>query len=162
MKLASSLMAAALAVGAAAPALAFSPGGVAYTKRQSTALLASPAPLADVSARIGYAHKLKVLEVRGAWLHVSEGASNGWIFGGNLAATKPAETSDLTGVPISASETSATTAARPLAPGAADYGDRRGLGEAKADVVWLEQTSDAIKPDQVDAYLKASKKGEFQ
>jgi len=162
MKLASTLVGAALALGAAAPLLAFTAGGVAYTKRQSTALLANPAPLADVSARIGYAHKLKVLEVRGAWLRVSEGASSGWIFGGNLAAAKPAQTSDLTGVPISASETSATTAARPLAPGAADYGDRRGLGEAKADLIWLEQTSDAVTPDQVDAYLKTSKKGEFQ
>jgi hypothetical protein len=162
MQTATLLAAAALALAAAAPARAFSAGGVAYTKRQSTPLLASPAPLSDVAARVGYAHKLKVLEVRGAWLRVSEGAATGWIFGGNLAAAKPAETSDLTGVPISASETSATTAARPLAPGAADYGDRRGLSEAKTDLLWLEQSSDAITPDAVDAFLKASKKGEYQ
>lgn len=147
----------------AAPAYAgFAPGGAAYTKRLETALLAEPSPLAQTLVRIGYAHKLKVQEVRGAWLRVSEGKAAGWVFAGNLAEQKPAENKGLDGLPIAASETSATAAARPLAPAAADYADRRGLAQARSDVLWMEQTCDAITNDQVKAYRQAQKKGEFQ
>ena len=147
----------------AVPAYAgFAPGSTAYTKRLETALLAEPAPLAQALARVGYAHKLKVVEVRGAWLRVSEGKNTGWVFSGNLAEQKPAENKGADGLPLAASETSAAAAARPLAAGASDYADRRGLAQARSDVVWMEHTTDAISNDQVQAFRQAQKKGEFQ
>ena len=148
----------------AVPALAaYTPGGTAYTKRLQTSLLAEPAPLASVVARLQYARKLKVEEVRGAWVRVSDGGNTGWVFAGNLAEEKPAENSDaLNHMGVSASATSASAAARPLAPAAADYADRRGLAQARHDVEWMEHTCDAIPAAAVDAYKQAQKKGEFQ
>jgi hypothetical protein len=141
---------------------AFAPGGAAYTKRISTVLLAEPAPLAQPVGRLAYALKLKVEEVRGAWVRVSDGGNTGWVFAGDLAEQRPAENRGLNGLPVTASETSAMAAARPLAPAAADYAGRRGLDQARDDVVWLEQTSDAITADDVQAYRQKQRKGEFQ
>lgn len=141
----------------------YSTGGAAYTKRIQTALLAEPAPLAAVVARLQYATKLKVEEVRGLWVSVSDGHHTGWVFAGNLAAAKPAENSDaLARLGVSAGDTSASAAARPLAPAAVNYADRRGLAEARRDVEWLERTCDAISAADVKAYEQAHKKGEFQ
>lgn len=153
-------MAALLAVPAHA---AYSPGGTAYTKRLQTSLLAEPAPLASVVAKVQYAQKLTVEEVSGAWVRVSVGGNSGWVFAGNLAEQKPSENSDaLDHVGVSASDTSASAAARPLAPAAIDYADRRGLKQARHDVEWLVHTCDAIPAADVDTYKQAQKKGEFQ
>jgi hypothetical protein len=141
---------------------AFAAGGTAFTKRVRTDLLTDSRPFAPVSAQVGYARKLRIDEVRGLWLHVHDGASAGWVFSGNVAEEKPSDTKGMDGVPMAASKTSATAAARPLAPAAEQYGDRKGLAQAKDDVLWLEGESDAVKPDQVDAFLKANQKGEFQ
>jgi hypothetical protein len=156
------LLVATAALLAAPVHAAYAPGGTAYTKRLDTALLAEPSPLAQALARIGYAHKLKVEEVRGAWLRVSEGKTAGWVFAGNLAEQKPAENKGLDGLPVAASETTAAAAARPLAPAAGDYAGRRGLAQARTDVEWMEHASDAITNDQLQAFRQAQKKGEFQ
>ncbi len=148
---------------AATAQAAYAPGAAAYTKRIQTSLLAEPAPLATVVAKLQYARKLKVEEVRGAWVRVSDGGKTGWVFAGNLAQEKPAETGDALnqwGVP--ASDTSASAAARPLVPGAIEYADRRGLGQARSDLEWLVKTSAAIPYTDVKAYKQAQKKGEFQ
>jgi hypothetical protein len=141
---------------------AFKVGGTAYTKRVKTDLLSDPKALAPVSAQVDYAHKLKIDQIRGVWLHVADGGNSGWVFSGNVAEDKPVDGKGLDGAPMAASETSATAAARPLAPAAEQYGDRKGLGEAKDDVLWIEGKSDAVTPDQVTDYLKANQKGEFQ
>lgn len=146
----------------ATQAYAFAPGGTAYTKRVSTVLLAEPAPLAQPVGRLANARKLTIAEVRGAWVRVSDGNATGWVFAGNLAEQKPVENSLSDKIALNASETSASAAARPLAPAAADYADRRGLEQARNDVEWLEQTSDAITAGDVQAYKQAQKKGEFQ
>ncbi|MDF3058815.1 MAG: hypothetical protein K0R17_3030 [Rariglobus sp.] len=140
---------------------AFSVGESAYTKRLETAVLQEPAPLAKTVGKIGYARALKVEEVRGSWLLVSEGPVRGWVFSGNLAENKPSEKTSLGDVPLLASETSATAAARPLAPTTAGYGARHGLESANADLEWLVQKSNQQTPDKVTAYLQAEKKGEF-
>ena len=147
---------------AASALAAFAPGGTAYTKRMETRLLAEPKPLAETAARVGYARQLQIEEVRGAWLRVRDGAKRGWVFAGNLAEQKPEENRGLDGLPVAASETTATAAARPLAPAAVDYAARRGLAQARGDVEWLEQTSAGITAADVQAYLQAQKKGEFQ
>ncbi|MEO5960328.1 MAG: hypothetical protein ABIZ49_13930, partial [Opitutaceae bacterium] len=133
-----------------------------YTKRPETPLLAEPKPLAAATGRVPYASKLTVQEVRGMWLKVSDGKATGWVFAGNLAEEKPSETKGLDDLPIAASKTTATAAARPLTPAAAEYGARHGLATATADVKWLETTSDAITTAPVNSFLQEQKKGEFQ
>jgi hypothetical protein len=148
---------------AASPAVfaAFTVGEKAYTKRLETNLLAEPAPLAATTGKLGYARVLKVEEIRGAWLLVSEGGVRGWVFSGNLSETKPSEKTGLGDTPLLASETSATAAARPLAPATTAYGERRGLASANADLEWVVQQSNLQTPEKVTDYLKAQKKGEF-
>jgi hypothetical protein len=147
----------------AAANAAYSPGGTAYTKRIQTSLLDEPTPLASVAAKLPYAQKLNVEEVRGLWVRVSDGNDSGWVFAGNLAEQKPTDNSDaLAHAGVTASDTSASAAARPLAPAAVDFADRRGLGQARQDVEWMVHTCDAIPAADVDAYKQAQKKGEFQ
>src|SRR5262245_61867318 len=151
--------------GVAAPAIvvaALAVGGVAYTKRPETKLLAEPKPLAEPTARVGYARPLKILEVRGSWLRVSDDKSSGWVFVGNVAEEKPSETRGLDGLPIAASETTATAAARPLVPAAEEYSTRHGLANAADDLAWLTRQVAAITLEAVQEFLQAQKKGEFK
>lgn len=155
----------AVITGASVPAAllaAFAVGGTAFTKRPETTLLAEPQPFAEPAARLGYAQSLNIQEVRGAWLRVTDGKSAGWVFGGNLAEEKPSEVRGLDGLPVEASETTATTAARPLIPAAEEYSARRGLTKAADDLTWLNQQSAAITPADVKAFLTEQKKGEFK
>jgi hypothetical protein len=149
----------------AAPAVlfaAFAVGGTAFTKRPETTLLTDPQPFADAAARIGYAQNLGIQEVRGRWLRVSDGKSAGWVFDGNVAEEKPSEVRGLDGLPVEASETTATTAARPLIPAAEDYSARRGLTNAADDLNWLNRQQAAITPAEVKTFLQEQKKGEFK
>lgn len=149
-----------LAAGSAEAALAA--GGTAYTKRFKTTLLAEPSPLAKSAGELAYARKVAINEVRGNWLRVSDGPLSGWVFTGNLSDTKPAENKGLDGVPLMASETTATAAARPLTPAAADYAARRELVDARNDLDWLLDQCKGLAPEEVEAFLRAQKKGEFQ
>ena len=155
-----------MAVLLAVPAhAAYAPGGTAYTKRLQTSLLAEPAPLASVVAKLQYALKLKVVEVRGAWVRVSAGGNTGWVFAGNLAFDF------LEGFQVR------LVVLRHLHHVVADRGlhyralpglqrECRLLGFrqhlAGHDVEWLEHTCDAIPAADVDAYKQTQKKGEFQ
>ena len=141
---------------------AFSPGGEAFTKRVETALLAEPNMLAKPVARVGYAQSLKIESVKGAWLRVSNGKDNGWVFSGNLAEEKPSETRGLDGLPVAASETTAAAAARPLVPAAEEYASRRSLAKPAEDLTWLKTQTSAVTPADVKAFLQEKKKGEYQ
>ena len=111
---------------------------------------------------MGYAQSLTIQEVIGQWLRVTDGKVSGWVFAGNLAEEKPSEVRGLDGLPLAASETTATTAARPLIPAAEEYSTRRGLTNAADDLVWLTQQQAAITPADVKAFLMEQKKGEFK
>jgi hypothetical protein len=142
---------------------AFEAGTFAYTKRQETALLAEPKPLAEPTATLPFGRKLTIEEAKGAWLKVSDGPSAGWVFRGNLAATKPAEIKGLLdGLPQTASQTTATAAARPLSTAAADYAAGKNLESAKADLEWILTECAALTDEDVDAYLQAARKGAHQ
>ena len=142
---------------------AHAPGSFAFTKRADTALLAEPAPLAAPTVRLKLGTKLKIVEVRGPWLRASgDGDAAGWIFKGNVSATEPDTESSLAQVPLDASATSATAAARPLAPAAAEYGARRNLAKAQEDLAWLVAEGATVSAADVTAYLEANRKGEFQ
>lgn len=149
------------ATAAVAPA-AIAPGNDVYTKRAQTALLSEPQILATPVAQLSYAQRLKVEEIKGGWVRVTDGKKKGWIFAGNLADEKPSETRGLDGLPVAASETSASTAARPLVPAAEEYSARRGLTQAADDVTWMTQQLADITPTAVQSFLQENKKGEFQ
>jgi hypothetical protein len=140
---------------------AFGPGSQAFTKRIETVLRVEPGPLAPVAARVGYAQVLTVDEVKGTWLHVREGMHAGWVFSGNVSEEKPSDPKGLD-IPVGASRTTATAAARPLEPAAEKYSERKGLDQARQDILWLEARSDSVSSDDVDAFLKANSKGEYQ
>lgn len=142
--------------------LAYEAGGLAYTKRVETKLLAEPKPLAGAAGQLAYGRKVKIEQVQGAWLRVSDGPVSGWVFAGNLSETKPAEGKGLDGVPALASQTTATAAARPITPAAEEYAARRNLTEARNDLDWLLAECHAITPENVEAFLQENKKGEYQ
>ena len=153
------LLAGLLAVSAYA---AFEAGNFAYTKKLETTLLAEPKPLAESTGKIALGHQVKVEEVKGAWLRVSEGAVSGWVYAGNLAETKPDESSKFDGVALMASKTTATTAARPLDDAVVAYADQRKLGDARGDLEWMMQTCTEITEETVTEFLQEQKKGEYQ
>jgi hypothetical protein len=105
---------------------------------------------------------VKVDQVQGAWLQVSDGPVTGWVFDGNLASAMPPEIKGTDGLPLSASQTTATAAARPLTPEAEAYATRRNLGQARNDLNWLQSQCKSITEADVTAYLQAQKKGEYQ
>ena len=151
-----------LLVAAVSVEAAFLAGGLVYTKRIETKLLAEPRPLAPVTGKVRYASELKIEEVRAPWLRVREGANHGWVFAGNIAETKPALGTGADSLHLTASETTATAAARPLTPAAEDYAARRNLVEARDDLNWLLEQCQAITPENVETFLQAQKKGEYQ
>jgi uncharacterized protein YgiM (DUF1202 family) len=154
-----------LLLGAALPvtaSAAFTKGGSAYTKRVETSLLAEPSALAATVTKVAYAKTLKVEELKGNWVKVSDNGKSGWVFAGNLAEEKPDDNKGLDGLPIQAASTTATAAARPLTPAASDYASRHGSNSAADDIKWLHETADAITPAQAIDYLKEQKRGEFK
>lgn len=152
---------AALILAVAAEA-AFTAGGSAYTKRVETRLLAEPRALAAPAGKLGYGRKVKVEEVRGAWLRVSEGGAAGWVFAGNLSETKIEEGKGADSLGLAASETTAAAAARPLTPAAEEYAARRDLGSASEDLRWLLEFAQGVTPEQIEHYLQENKKGPHQ
>jgi hypothetical protein len=158
------ILAAALlaALFTASALFAYEAGGFAYTKRVETKLLAEPKPLAESSGQLAFGKKVKVEEVQGAWLRISAGPVSGWVFAGNLTDTKPSEGKDLEGLDVLAGKTTTTAAARPLSDATMAYAQQRNLGDAQGDLEWLVTECDALTPEQVDAYLQESKKGEYQ
>ena len=155
-------IAALLLATAAIAEAAYSVGGTAYTKRFKTTLLAEPSPLAAPAGDLNLGRKLVIKEVRGNWVRVADGSTKGWVFVGNLSDTKPAEVKGLDGLPVAASATTATAAARPLTPAANDYAERRNLGDARGDLNWLNTECHAIRNADVDKFLQENQKGEYQ
>jgi hypothetical protein len=141
---------------------AYAPGDSAYTKRMDTALLVEPAPLAAPATKLKLGTKLKVEEVKGSWLRVSEAKNAGWIFKGNVSAAAPDKDVGLAAIPLDASATTATAAARPLAPAAAEYSTAKDLGKAREDLEWVIEQGGRTTAAEVTAYLQEKKKGEFQ
>jgi hypothetical protein len=142
--------------------LAYEAGGIAYTKRVETVLLAEPKPLATATGKLAFGKKVKIEQVQGPWLRVSDGPVSGWVFNGSLTDVKPSEGKGLDGVPLLASKTTATAAARPLTDATIAYAQEKNLGDAQGDLEWVVAEAKAITPEEVDAYLQEHKKGEYQ
>lgn len=141
---------------------AYQAGGVAYTKKLETPLLAEPKPLASPAGKLALGVKVKVEQVQGAWVRVASDATAGWVFGGNLSETQPDEGAKLDGVAFMASKTTATAATRGLDEDVVKYAEQRNLPNARADLEWLQATAAGISEADVDAFLQEAKKGEYQ
>jgi hypothetical protein len=141
---------------------AFEAGSFAYTKRVETKLYAEPKVLAASSGKLAFARKVKVDQVQGSWLHVSEGDVSGWVFSGNLSATMPDEGAKLDNVSFLASKTTASAATRGLDEDVVKYAAQRNLHTAQADLEWLQASAAEITEADVDGFLQESKKGEYQ
>jgi hypothetical protein len=140
----------------------FDAGNTVFTKRYETDLLTDPQPLAGTVATLPFAAGVKIISLQGKWANVTATNGTGWIYLGNLADEKPAEDHSINGLQTSASATTASVAARPLDNVTAQYVQQEGLGQAAADVRWLERQSDVIGKAAVTRYLKAGGKGEYQ
>ncbi len=151
-----------LGLAGALTAFAYKAGGDAFTKRLETVLRAEPRALAEESGRLGYARKVKIEEVRGSWLLVSERRIRGWVFAGNLTDTKPADPKGTDGLGLAASKTTATAAARPLTAAAATYAETHDLMPAGDDLNWLLEQCAQLTPAELDAFLQEHRKGEYQ
>ena len=141
---------------------AYEAGGSAYTKRAETNLLTEPKPLAATAAKLPFGRMVKIEEIAGNWLQVSDGQTTGWVFAGNLSATKPDEGKGMDALPMLASQTTATAAARPLAPAAIEYASQKNLSSAQGDLEWLLTECHALTPEEVDAFMQENKRGEYK
>ena len=137
------------------------PGGTGYTKKASTDMLASAERSAKVVATLPISTKVKIVAQSDRWLQVESSKGNGWIYSGNLSEDKPAVERQGSFAPVSAQETTASIATRPLTEQARAYAQRQGKGAAASDVIWMERQADSIGSGQVTAYLKSGRKGEF-
>jgi hypothetical protein len=140
----------------------FRKGQKVWSKNYETPLLADPRPLAVVEVTVGFAEKLKVREVQGAWLRVSSGDGEGWVFQGNIADEKPTLAPGAGLTTIDASQTDTVAAARPLEPAAKDYAQRHGAENAETDIDWLDAQAAAVTEQEVMASMSAEKLGEYQ
>jgi len=142
----------------------FKKGGTVYTKRQETALLAEPKPLAAAVGKVAFALPLKIEEVSGQWLRVSTAKVpkiSGWVYAGNVADSKPT-TAPLTGMTANtASKTTVAAAARPLTKTATDYARTRNLGSS-AGHDWLDALAATISEADVTRYIVENKRGEYR
>ena len=151
------------ALTAASVLFAYEAGGFAYTKRAETKLLAEPKPLAKAAGTLPFGRQVKIEEMQGAWLRISEGETAGWVFKGNLTMEKPADVKGLLdGMPQTASQTTATAAARPLSTVVTNYAAGMNLATAQGDLEWIITECATLTDEEVDAYLQAQKKGEYQ
>jgi hypothetical protein len=145
-----------------ASSAALTKGQKVWSKHHETALLAEPSPLAGAQATVGFAEKLKILEVQGAWLRVRGDGDEGWVFEGNVALDKPELPPATALTTVDAAQTDTVAAARPLAPAAADYAARHGAGAAQADIDWIDAEAARLPADEVLAYMSANRKGEYR
>lgn len=137
-------------------------GQKVWSKHHETALLAEPSPLAGAQSTVGFAEKLKILELQGAWLRVRGDDGEGWVFEGNVATDKPELPPVSALTTLDASQTDTVAAARPLAPAAADYAARHGATAAQADIDWIDAEAARLPAAEVLAYMSANHKGEYR
>jgi len=152
----------ACATGLLANPETFKKGQMVWSKHHETRLLAEPSALAGAQSNVGFAEKLKIVEVQGAWLRVRGDDGEGWVFAGNVATDKPELPPASTLTELDASATDTVAAARPLAPAAEDYAARHGATAAQADIDWIDAEAAKIPAQEVVAYMSANHKGEYR
>ena len=135
-------------------------GHSAYAIRDGQPLLADKDPDAAAVAKLKSHHEYTVIEVSGKWVQLKAGSTTGWVYAGNLSRDEPPDV-NTSGLSTEASATTLSAAARGIDDDAKSYADRKGEAESADDVVWMEHENDAIGKDDVQAYLKDHKLGEY-
>jgi hypothetical protein len=143
-------------------AAAFKAGDKVWSKQRETRLLAEPKPLAALQATVGFAEKLKVKEVQGAWLLVKGDKVEGWVFQGNIAGEKPQNAPSVGLTQVTASQTDTVAAARPLAPAAQGYAQRHGAANAESDIDWVDLKATMINREVIVVWMINQQLGEYQ
>ena len=149
-----------VAISLGAMAAELEAGHSAYAIRDGQPLLADKDPDAATVAKLKSHHEYTVLLISGKWAQLKAGSSTGWVYEGNLSRDEPPEV-NTSGLSTEASATTLSAAARGIDNDAKGYADRKGEAESAGDVVWMEQENDAIGKDEVRAYLKEHKLGEY-
>jgi len=156
----------ALLAATAATEAAFVAGGVAFASGVTTNVVREPHTMVDaggtLAGRLAYRQQVHIDQIDGKWMHITAGSVTGWVFSGYLTDTMPPEVKNSAGFGMTASQTNVSAASRGLDEVANDYAARHNLGQARVDLDWLNGQCKAISDAEVEAYLKAQKKGEFQ
>jgi len=135
-------------------------GHSAYVIRDGQPLLADKDPDAATVAKLKSHREYTVVQISGKWVQLKAGSATGWVYEGNLSREEPPDVNN-SGFSTEASATTLSAAARGIDDDAKGYADRKGEAESANDVVWMEQENDAISKDDVRAYLKEHKLGEY-
>ena len=135
-------------------------GHSAYVVHDGQPLLADKDPDAATVAKLKTHHEYTVVQISGKWVQLKAGSATGWVYEGNLSREEPPDVNN-SGFSTEASATTLSAAARGIDDDAKGYADRKGEAESANDVVWMEQENDAISKDDVRAYLKEHKLGEY-
>jgi len=135
-------------------------GHSAYVIHDGQPLLADKDPDAAAVAKLKTHHEYTVVQISGRWVELKAGSATGWVYEGNLSREEPPDVNN-SAFSTQASPTTLSAAARGIDDDAKGYADRKGEAESANDVVWMEQENDAISKDDVRAYLKEHKLGEY-
>jgi hypothetical protein len=135
-------------------------GRSAYVIHDDQPLLADKDPDAGTVAKLKTHHEYTVVQISGKWVQLKASSATGWVYEGNLSREEPPDVNN-SSFKTEASATTLSAAARGIDDDAKGYADRKGEAESANDVVWMEQENDAIGKDDVHAYLKEHKLGEY-
>jgi hypothetical protein len=149
-----------LAAVSLAAAAELEAGHTAYVIHDGQPLLADKDPDSGTVAKLKSHHEYTVVQISGRWVQLKAGSATGWVYEGNLSREEPPDVND-SGFSTEASATTLNAAARGIDDDAKGYASRKGEAESANDVVWMEQENDAISKDDVRAYLKDHKLGEY-
>jgi len=150
-----------LAAVSLAAAAELEAGHTAYVIHDGQPLLADKDPDADTVTKLKSHHEYTVVVIDGRWAELkTDSGKTGWVYEGNLSREEPPDVND-SGFSTEASTTTLNAAARGIDDDAKGYASRKGEAESADDVVWMEQENDAISKDDVQAYLKDHKLGEY-
>jgi hypothetical protein len=135
-------------------------GHSCYAIHDGQPLLADKDPDAATVMKLKSHHEYTVVQISGRWAQLKAGSSTGWVYTGNLSRDEPPDV-NTSSLSTEASATTLSAASRGLDDDAKGYADRKGEAESAGDVVWMEHENDAIGQDEVTAYLKEHKLGEY-
>jgi len=136
-------------------------GHSAYVIHDGQPLLADKDPDSATLAKLKTHKEYDVVAISGKWAQLKAGSNTGWIYIGNLSRDEPPDV-NTSSLQTEASSTSLNAAARGLDNDAKVYANRKGEAASADDISWMEQQNDAVTKDDVKAYLKEHKLGEYQ
>ena len=135
-------------------------GHSAYVLHDGQPLLEDKDPDSATVDKLKTRHAYDVVQISGKWAQIKTGSATGWVYMANLSSDEPAEVNN-SSFNTEASATTLNAAARGLDDDAKSYANRKDEAESANDVVWMEEQNDAITKDEVRAYLKEHKLGEY-